>query len=144
MIEAHVEDIAVAGDGREQQFLVLLRTKNDDILPIFIGPLEARAIAVGRAGESLPRPMTHDLMLSTLEILGASVKRIEVTDLLDATFYAKLIIESRGLEYELDARPSDALALAVRLDMPIFIAEKVIELAALSDDFTGGTGGVEA
>lgn len=141
MVEAVLEDVAVAGDGT--RFLVLLKTKNSEILPIAIGPLEAASIATGRAKESFSRPMTHDLMLSVLEMLDAEVKRIEITDLADNTFYAKLIIENRGIEYEIDSRPSDALALAVRVDAPLLIAQKVIDLAAMSD-FDEGPGGVEA
>lgn len=140
MIEATFEDIAVAGDGN--QFLMLLRTKNDDVLPIVIGHLEAMSIAAGRSKEELLRPMSHDLMLSMLEMLNATIKRIEITDLSEGTFYARLIIENRGIEFELDARPSDSLALAVRTNAPLFIAESVIEQAAMSD--MTGSGGAEA
>lgn len=141
MIEATFENIAVAGEGTH--FLVLLRTKNNDILPIAIDALQAHAIAAGRAQEKFPRPLTHDLMLSMLELLGAEVKRIEVTDLREGTYYARLILDNRGIEFELDARPSDALALAVRVDAPLLIAQKVIDMAALGE-FEGGPGGVEA
>ena len=142
MIEAVLEDVAVAGDG--SQFIVLLKAKDEDssIVPICIGALEAMSIVAGRSQE-FPRPMSHDLMLSLLEMLGAEVVRIEVTDIVDGTFYARLIVENRGVEFDIDARPSDALALAVRVDAPLYVAEKVVEKTAMPD-FPGGTGGAEA
>ena len=142
MIEAVLEDVAVAGDG--SQFIVLLKAKDEDesIVAIWIGALEAMSIVAGRGGE-FPRPMSHDLMLSMLEMLDAEVVRVEVTDIADGTFYARLIVENRGVEFEIDARPSDALALAVRVDAPLYIAEKVIEQTAMTD-FPSGAGGAEA
>lgn len=141
MIKATLENIAVAGEGN--QFLVLLKTEDEEILPIVVGPLEAMSIASGKVGEHHERPMTHDLMLSALELLDTSINRIEITDLIDGTFYAHLILDSRGIELDLDARPSDAMAIAVRTGAPIFIAPNVIEEAALTD-VTDGTGGFEA
>ncbi|MEM7738228.1 MAG: bifunctional nuclease family protein [Deinococcota bacterium] len=141
MINATLENIAVAGEGN--QFLVLLKTDEDDILPIVVGPLEAMSIAAGKLGDTNERPMTHDLMLSTFELLGASVKRIEITDLVDGTFYAHLILENRGIELDIDARPSDAMALAVRTGVPILIAPSVLDEAAL-EDVTDGTSSFEA
>jgi bifunctional DNase/RNase len=141
MINATLENIAVAGEGN--QFLVLLKTAEDDILPIVVGALEAMSIAAGKLGDAHERPMTHDLMLSTFELLGASVKRIEITDLVDGTFYAHLILENRGIELDIDARPSDAMALAVRTGVPILVAPKVLDEAALAD-VTDGTGSFEA
>ena len=142
MIEAVLEDVAVAGDG--SQFIVLLKAKDEDssIVPIWIGALEAMSIVAGRSQE-FPRPMSHDLMLSLLEMLGAKVARIEVTDIVEGTFYARLIVENRGVEFDIDARPSDALALAVRVDAPLYVSEKVVEKTAKTD-FPGGTGGAEA
>jgi bifunctional DNase/RNase len=141
MLEAVLEDVAVAGDGT--QFLVLLKTNDNRFVPIAIGPLEAMSIAAGRAKESVARPMTHDLMLSVMDMLDAKLKRIEVTDLRDGVFYARLIIENRGIEYDIDARPSDALGLAVRAEVPLLIAEKVVDMAAMSE-FEDGPGGVQA
>ncbi|MEM6429931.1 MAG: bifunctional nuclease family protein [Deinococcota bacterium] len=141
MINATLENIAVAGEGN--QFLVLLKTDEDDILPIVVGTLEAMSIAAGKLGDANERPMTHDLMLSTFELLGASVKRIEITDLVDGTFYAHLILENRGIELDIDARPSDAMALAVRTGVPILVAPAVLDEAALTD-VTDGTSSFEA
>lgn len=142
MIEAVLEDIAVAGEGN--QFLVLLRTENDDVLPIVIDALQAMSIAAGRSEETLVgRPLTHDLMLSALRMFDANVARVEITDLVEGTYYSMLILERQGVNFEVDARPSDSLALAVRAKVPIFVAEHVIEQNALTDDYSGG-GGFEA
>ncbi len=142
MIKAVLEDIAVAGEGN--QFLVLLKTEKGDILPIVIDALQAMNIAAGRAEEKLERPLTHDLMLSALGLFDVSVARIEITDLVEGTYYAMLVLERNGVHFEVDARPSDALALAVRVDAPIYIAEHVIDQNAMTDDYASGSGGFEA
>jgi uncharacterized protein len=131
MVRVKLEDITIAGDG--STFMVLLATEKQEIVPIMIGPLEAMSIAAGKNQEKYPRPLTHDLMLSVMDMLNASIKRIEISELEQSTFYAKLIIENRGIELDIDSRSSDALALAVRRDIPIYISESVIEKAALTD-----------
>lgn len=140
MVEAKLEDIAVASDG--SYFLMLLSTEEGELLPITIDSLQAQSIVFGQAEEKFERPLTHDLLLSVLELLGAELKRIEITDLSDGVYFARLILDSRGIEYEIDARPSDAMALAVRGETPILIAKDVLDKAAMTDDF--GPGGVEA
>lgn len=143
MIEVELEDIAVSGD--ENQFLVLLRRKDGhDILPIQIDAMQAISIASGRGSERFERPLTHDLMVSVLEMLGATVARVEITDLVEGTYYAMLILERSGVRFEVDARPSDALALAVRVKAPVFIAEHVLDQGALQDDDYDSEGGAEA
>ncbi|MGL4608979.1 MAG: bifunctional nuclease family protein [Trueperaceae bacterium] len=141
MVKATLEDVAVSNDG--DSFMVLLSTEKGSIVPIAVGALEAMSIAQGRAKEKFPRPLTHDLMLSVFGILNVSVKRIEISELRDNTFFAKLIIENRGIEFEIDARPSDALALAVRSEAPLFIDAKVVERSGISE-FSKAVGGVEA
>lgn len=139
MVEAVLEDVAVAGSG--EFFILLLKTQAGEFVPITIGHLEAMSILAGRTQEKLARPLAHDLMLSGLELLGASLNRVEVTELVTTaeggTFYAKVILEGRGIELELDARPSDALALAVRVGAPIWVAEAVVEQIGMTD-FGGG------
>lgn len=139
LVEAVLEDVAVAGNG--EFFIVLLKTQAGEFVPITIGHPEALSILAGRAQEPLERPLAHDLMLSALELLGASLLRVEVTELVTTaeggTFYARVILEGRGIELELDARPSDALALAVRVGAPIWVAEAVVEQVGLTD-FGGG------
>src|SRR3990172_6148849 len=111
MIEVTVEDIAVSGDDGAR-FLVLLKAPGGDLLPIVVDALQALAIAAGRQEERPERPLTHDLMLSTLELLGASLQKVEITDLVEGTYYAMLVLERQGMRFDVDARPSDALALA--------------------------------
>jgi bifunctional DNase/RNase len=112
--------------------LVILATEKGPMVPIAVGPLEAMSIAQGKAKEHA-RPMTHDLMLSIFDMLNVSIKRIEITDLTNNTFFARLVIENRGIEFEIDARPSDALALAVRTDAPLFIDAGVVEKTGITE-----------
>lgn len=142
MVKAQLEDIAVAADG--SYYLMLLATEEGELLPITIDGLQAQSILLGQADESFDRPLTHDLLLSILELLGAELKRIEITDLSDGVYFARLILASRGIEYEIDARPSDALALAVRTEADLFIAKAVLDQAAVTEDDFGGSGSVEA
>lgn len=142
MVEVTLEDIAVSGDDGAR-FLVLLKAPSGELLPIVIDALQAVAIAAGRHTEPPERPLTHDLYLSTLELLGAEVVRVDISDLSDGTYYASVVLERHGVRFEVDARPSDALALAVRVGCPIWVAEHVLEASGLSEDIGDG-GGVEA
>ena len=142
MVKTKLEDIAVAADG--SYYLMLLSTEEGELLPITIDSLQAQSILLGQSDETFERPLTHDLLLSVLELLGADLKRIEVTDLSDGVYYARLILASRGIEYEIDARPSDALALAVRTEADLFVARSVLDEAAMTEDDFGGPGSVEA
>lgn len=141
MVKATLEDIAVASDG--SYFLMLLGTGDGDIVPISIDPLQAQAIVIGQAHEKFERPLTHDLLLSVIQMLDATLKRIEITSFQDGVYFSRLVLEAKGIEYDIDARPSDAMALAVRSDVDLYIAEEVIEQVGMTDDF-GGPGGVEA
>ncbi len=99
-------------------------------LPIIIGAFEAQAIALEMEGIKPPRPLTHDLLKTLVDNLGANVVEIVVSELKENTFYAKIILEASGLTNEIDARPSDAIALAVRTYAPIFVNEAVMNAAA--------------
>ena len=115
-----------------KQPIVLLKTADDDkFLPIWIGNPEAAAILMKLQGASTPRPMTHDLVTDMLGHLDAKVVRIAVTELRDNTFYALITVAVDGSEIEIDSRPSDAIALAVRADAPIFAADAVIAESAI-------------
>jgi bifunctional DNase/RNase len=115
-----------------KQPIVLLKTADGNkFLPIWIGHPEAAAILMKLQGASTPRPMTHDLLADVLEQLDAEVTRITVTELRDNTFYASITVQQNGSEIEIDSRPSDAIAIAVRSDAPIFAAERVIEESAI-------------
>jgi len=95
-------------------------------LPILIGPFEATAIALALEGTPVPRPLSHDLMKSIIESLKAKVLRIIIHDIHDNTFYAKVVLETAGGTLEIDARPSDSIALALRTNSPIFVSERII------------------
>jgi bifunctional DNase/RNase len=115
-----------------KQPIVLLKTADGNkFLPIWIGHPEAAAILMKLQGASTPRPMTHDLLSDMLEQLDAEVTRITVTELRENTFYASITVQQNGSEIEIDSRPSDAIAIAVRSDAPIFAAERVIEESAI-------------
>ena len=118
----------VSFDVIGKQPIVLLKTvEGNRFLPIWIGHPEAAAILIKLQGTELPRPMTHDLMTSLIEQFNAEVKRITVTALKNNTFYAMLTLTRDGEDIDVDSRPSDALALAVRTDAPIFASEELIE-----------------
>jgi bifunctional DNase/RNase len=115
-----------------KQPIVLLKTADGNrFLPIWIGHPEAAAILMKLQGATTPRPMTHDLVTDMLEQLGAQVTRIAVTELRENTFYAQITVQLDGSEIEIDSRPSDAIALAIRADAPIFAADSVIEESAI-------------
>jgi bifunctional DNase/RNase len=115
-----------------KQPIVLLKTADGNkFLPIWIGHPEAAAILMKLQSQAPPRPMTHDLLSDILEQLGAQVVRITVTELRENTFYAQITVTQDGNEIEVDSRPSDAIALAIRAEAPIFAADRVIEESAI-------------
>ncbi len=116
----------------EQGNVVLVRPRESDLaVPIFIGQLETQAILIGLGKVNMPRPLTHDLLLSLSTRLGAELVRVEICDLREKTFFARLILLRDGMEFEIDARPSDAIALAVRCEAEVFIAENIVEEAGI-------------
>jgi bifunctional DNase/RNase len=115
-----------------KQPIVLLKTADGNkFLPIWIGHPEAAAILMKLQGATTPRPMTHDLVTDMLTQLDAQVVRITVTELRDSTFYAQITVAQDGSEIEIDSRPSDAIALAIRAEAPIFVADRVIDESAI-------------
>ncbi len=115
-----------------KQPIVLLKTaEGNKYLPIWIGHPEAAAILMKLQGASTPRPMTHDLLTDILGQLEVQLLRITVTELKESTFYASITFQQDGSEIEVDSRPSDAIALAVRAEAPIFVADQVIEESAI-------------
>jgi bifunctional DNase/RNase len=122
----------VSFDMVGKQPIVLLKTADGNkFLPIWIGHPEAAAILMKLQGAATPRPMTHDLFTDILAQLEARVVKIAVTELRENTFYAMITVAVDGTEIEIDSRPSDAIALAVRSDAPIYAAEAVIEESAI-------------
>ena len=130
LIEVSVDSIRI--HMPTAQHLVILKEKEADrYLPIWIGSFEAQAIATKISGNPLGRPLTHDLMANAFGDLGVSVKRIVVTRLADQVFYARLYVKQNGRDLDFDARPFDAIALAVRMECPIFVATEVMEAAGI-------------
>jgi len=128
MIPVIVSQISLSNMG----FVVFLKPEDGKLtLPIFIGAAEAQAIAFVLENVKPPRPLTHDLLKSLMDNLECRIKRIEICDLRDNTFYAKLLLEWNGAEIELDSRPSDAIALALRFSAPILVADEVMESAGV-------------
>ncbi len=109
--------------------VVVLRAEDGRLLPIYIGIAEAMAIHSALKNQVPPRPMTHDLLVDIIGKLNARVERVIIDDLVDNTFYARIILKQNDHEIEVDARPSDSIAIAVRLACPIYIEEKVLDEA---------------
>jgi uncharacterized protein len=137
MIEMTIDSIRVSLMNY-QRVVILKEKESDRYLPIWIGPAEADAIAVKLQGVVVPRPLTHDLLSSIIETLGAVVNSIIVNDLKNDTFFAKVILDAEGKMVEVDSRPSDALALAVRTNVPIYADESVLDKAGIMLDGEGG------
>ncbi|MBI2866952.1 MAG: bifunctional nuclease family protein [Chloroflexi bacterium] len=130
MKELSVDSIRVS--LMNYQRVVILKEKDTDrYLPIWIGPAEADAIAVRLQDVQVPRPLTHDLLRNILQSLGGVVESVVVSDLTNDTFFAKIILDVNGKKQEVDSRPSDAIALAVRTKAPIFAEEAVLEKAGI-------------
>jgi bifunctional DNase/RNase len=130
-----VQEMVIYGvsfDMVGKQPIVLLKTiDGNKFLPIWIGHPEAAAILMKLQGATTPRPMTHDLISELINELDAQCTRVSVTELKDNTFYASITLRVNGQELEIDSRPSDALAVAVRTSAPIFAAEEVIQESAI-------------
>jgi bifunctional DNase/RNase len=109
----------------------LKEVKRERYLPIIIGVPEADAIAIKLQNADVPRPLTHDLLASMVQTLGGRVTHIVVNDLVDETFFARIVLDVAGRHVEVDSRPSDAIALAVRVNVPIFVEESVLEKSAI-------------
>ena len=133
MMELEIESIRVRQETKQRA--IVLRVKESDLyLPIFIGHFEVEAIRLKLMDVEVPRPMTHDLLGSVIGNLGAAVQRIIVSELKNDTFFAKIVVDYNGSSIEIDSRPSDALALAVRTNAPIFAEDDVVERAGVSLD----------
>ena len=143
MIPAKIHSIQVSLMSNHRVIVLKdLQSEEERLLPIWIGPFEAEAIALQLQGTEVPRPLTHDLLKSVIGALGATVSRIFINDLSDSTFYARIVMNVDGRELEVDSRPSDAIALAVRVQAPIYVAEDVMDAAGIvpSPDISTGGG----
>lgn len=114
--------------------LILNEVKGNRRLPIIIGTFEAQAIALELEHIKPPRPMTHDLLKNVIQSFESKLEQVYINDLSEGTFYAQIIYDRNGDQFEQDARPSDAIALAIRFDSPIFVAESVLEEAGIASE----------
>ena len=136
MVEVNVINVAI--DMKSKMPVIVLKEKEGDkTLPIWIGLFEAQSIALAMENIKPPRPLTHDLAKSLIEKLKGKVDRVVINDLRHNTFYAKIMIRQNGEDIQVDSRPSDAIALALRLGVPIFIEEEVLDKVAI------GTGPID-
>ena len=135
MREAEIKALLV--DPYNSAPVILLKDRNSTkAMPIWIGEAEAMSIALGLQSGRFPRPLSHDLMKKIIDDLGASVERVEISGLKDGTYYASIFLQNRsGKTVEIDARPSDSLALALRMGSPIYIADEVFEASAIESPF---------
>jgi hypothetical protein len=136
LVEMVVESVRVHMLS-SQHVVILKESERERYLPIWIGPWEANAIAMRLQGLTPERPLTHDLFASTLEELGVHIRQVVIADLADETFHARLQLESNGQTIEIDSRPSDALALAVRAGVRIYASEEVLTRAAVEPEAKG-------
>ncbi|MFM8320172.1 MAG: bifunctional nuclease family protein [Chloroflexota bacterium] len=130
MVEVAIDSIRVS--LMSQQRIVILREQNDErYLPIWIGVYEAESITIALQEVEVARPLTHDLLTSVFRQLGARILRVEVISLRDDTFFGSIVCEREGETLTIDARPSDALAIAVRAHVPILVARSVMDSAGI-------------
>jgi len=133
MIQVTVDSIR-ASLMSQHRVVILKDVDSERYLPIWIGPFEAEAITLELQQVELARPLTHDLLKAVITEMGAKVSHVLVNDLHDDTFYACIVLDNNGQPLEIDSRPSDSIALAVRVQAPIFVAESVMDKAAIMPD----------
>ena len=119
--------------GTNTPIIILKTEENDQAIPIWIGLLEATSIASALQNVKFDRPMTHDLFKNFTDIVNISVSKVEVCDLKDSTFYARIYFASKDSNFDIDARPSDAIALALRFNAPIYVEDSVMQQSKISD-----------
>jgi hypothetical protein len=142
MVRVNIDSVRVSLMS-QHRVVVLKDVDATRYLPIWIGPFEADAITIELQDVDVARPLTHDLLKATIEQLGAEVERVTITELRNDTFYAEISLNVNGKQMRIDARPSDAIALAVRAEVPVYVDEDVMSQAAIvpePDLETGSTG----
>nr|QNO44424.1 hypothetical protein POGJBKNB_00007 [Methanosarcinales archaeon ANME-2c ERB4] len=130
-ITTTIKGVYMVGSPKQVSPVVLLADDNGHIMPIFVGHAEAMSIHIALNKEMAPRPMTHDLMVSLLKELGGTVAHVLIDDLDEGTFYARLVVDTQDLQKELDARPSDCIAIAVRTGSPIQVRKALFDQTAI-------------
>ena len=136
MVEMVVESVRV-NLINPSRVVVLREKERERYLAILIGGPEADAIVIKLQDRDAPRPLTHDLIKNIIENMGAQVVRITVSELVDQVYYAKIVIQRNGAELDIDSRPSDAIAVALRTGVPILVAEEVLDAAGIEPDEDG-------
>ena len=131
MVEVSVESVRI-NLATSQRVVILKDAQTDRYLFIWIANPEAYSIAMELQGTSSPRPLTHDLLKTVITELGGTLSNVIISDLIDDIFYARLVLDANGRHVEIDSRPSDAIALAVRLKAPIYVSESVMEQAGVT------------
>lgn len=128
LVQVTIENISLSNLG----FVVFLRRSDaDKVLPIFIGAPEAHSIAAAYNNHKFPRPLTHDLFRNVLDLLECKVTRIVITGITENTFFSKIFLQRTDENFQIDSRPSDALALALRFKAPVFVQKSVLETASI-------------
>ncbi|MDQ2715525.1 MAG: bifunctional nuclease family protein [Chloroflexota bacterium] len=135
MVEMTIESVRI-NLATQQRVVILKAVKQERYLFIWIAQAEAYAIAIELQGTNSPRPLTHDLLKNVISELDAKIGSIVISDLIDDIFYARIVLDVAGRHVEVDSRPSDAIALAVRAKTPIFVEESVLELAGVTPETT--------
>ena len=130
MIQLELSKIKI-DESRNEQLIVFREKGGTRYLPVVIGIAEVNAIKLKLSGITPPRPLTHDLLVQTIEKMGGKLDRVHIDRLQNNTFYAKLIIQKNGEAIELDARPSDSVALALRVNAPIYVTEEILGQAGV-------------
>jgi len=134
LIEMVVDSVAVSGISHQP--VVILKEKDNEVyLPIWIGFIEANAISVTLEGVETPRPLTPDLLCSIMDLMCASVDHIVINDLQNDTFYANITVSANWMQTEIDARPSDAIAVALRTGAPIYVEKAILEKAGIQPEY---------
>ncbi len=136
MVEVKIESIRVSLMS-QYRVVILKDLASNRYLPIWIGPYEADAITIHLQEVQVPRPLTHDLIVKVIEELDAKVERVYVSDLNNDTFYARIVLKVKDKEISIDSRPSDAVAVAVRVECPIYVNEEVMERAGVTPEEEG-------
>lgn len=135
MVEVYIVGLSL--DPQTNQFVVILREKEGKrFLPIWIGPFEANAIAIALEKINIGRPLTHDLIKNILDTLKVKVEKVFIHSLKENTFYANIYLNLDGKVLEIDSRPSDAMALALRTSSPIFVDSKILEEAGFVEEYS--------
>lgn len=133
MVEVSIDSVRVSLMS-QHRIVVLKDTESTRYLPIWIGPFEADAITIELQSVEVARPLTHDLLKATIEQMGGEIAQVAIVDLRNDTFFAEVTVRVNGRRLQIDARPSDAIALAVRARVPVYVSDEVMDQAAITPE----------